>query len=78
MCTLYNKWSIVIWNTKNKGIFATIFTTENRNLDSEIAKVENPKTQKFPPTQMKLAQFSGNKYPKVIRAFSQRQRGRSW
>ena len=48
------------------------FTTENRNLDSEIAKVEDLKT-KFSPTQLKLAQFLGNQYPKITRAFSQRQ-----
>ena len=44
--TLYYKWCIVIWNTKNKGIFANFFTTENRNLNSEIAKVENLKNTK--------------------------------
>ena len=71
--TFYYKRGKVISNIKNKGIFATFFTTENRNLDSEIAKVGNLKTQKLSLTQLKLAQFLCNQCPKIIRAFSQRQ-----
>ena len=39
---------------QEQGIFATFYTTEKRNIDCEIAKVENLKTQKIPPTQLKL------------------------
>ena len=56
----YYKRYKVISNTKNKGIFATIFTTEKRNLDIEIGKLENLKTQKFSHIQLKLAQFLCN------------------
>ena len=50
---------------QEQGVFVTFFTKENRNLDSEIAKVENLKIQKFPPVQFSVL--------KIIRAFSQRQ-----
>ena len=56
---------------QEQGNICYLFTTENRNL--EIAKVENLKTEKFSPTQLRLAQFLGNKYPKIIRTFSKRQ-----
>ena len=58
---------------QEQGIFATFYTTEKRNIDCEIAKVENLKTQKIPPTQLKLEQFLDNQYQKIICAFFQRQ-----
>ena len=55
---------------QEQGNICYSFTKEKGNLDSEIAKVENLKSQKFSALQLCLVQFLDNLFLKTIRSFS--------
>ena len=58
---------------QEQGNIFYFFTKENGNINSQMTKIENLKTQKFSPAELWLAQFLGNQYSKIFYAFSQRQ-----